>query len=84
MRSYLTTLNGTCGIFIHSRSDDPAVWKKTIREEEERKIIWTALIPGDPDRENSQNLEKIIQLIQGQLGQSILHGYDYTNSRYGG
>ncbi len=69
MRSYMTTLNGRYGIFIHSQASDPAVWNKIIREEDDKQIVWTALIPGNPDRANDQNLEKIIQLIQRQLEQ---------------
>ena len=62
MRSYMTTLNGRYGVFIHSKSDDPSVWKEVIREGDQ-KIIWTSLIPENP-KINSQNLEKIIQLIE--------------------
>lgn len=62
MRSYMTTLNGRFGVFIHSKSDDPSVWKEIIRDGDQ-KIIWTSLIPEN-SKISSQNLEKIIQLIE--------------------
>jgi len=47
MRSYMTTLNGRYGVFVHSESDDPAFCKQIINEEEDQKIIWTSLSPGN-------------------------------------
>lgn len=61
MRSYMTTLNGTYGIFIHSKSDDPSIWKE-ITSEGDQKIIWTSLIPENS--KTNANLEKIIQRIK--------------------
>jgi hypothetical protein len=67
MRSYMATLNGKYGIFVHSESDDPAFCKEIINEKDDQKIIWTSLLPGNLDTVNAQNLENIIQIIQKHL-----------------
>lgn len=62
MRSYMDTLNAKYGIFVHSASQDPSIWK-TIPDKRNNQIIWTSLVPSKINKTNRVNLEKILELI---------------------
>jgi hypothetical protein len=62
MRNYMDTLNAKFGIFVHSASEKPLIWK-TIPDKSNNQIIWTSLIPNDIDKANNDNLKKILQMI---------------------
>jgi len=58
----MTTLVAKYGIFVHSASQVPNLWK-VIPGKSNNEIIWTSLTPGDVDKTNKENLEKILELI---------------------
>jgi hypothetical protein len=67
MRLYMKTLNARYGIFIHSQSEDPNLWKEVSSENESQRIIWTSITPGFPSPSNIQNFERTISLVKEQL-----------------
>jgi hypothetical protein len=65
MDSYLRSAsNGQYGIFVHSESEDPSLWKTIINEKDNQEINWTCLIPCSSETTNTTNLERIIRLIK--------------------
>jgi hypothetical protein len=65
MDSYLRSApNGQYGIFVHSDSEDPSLWKTIINEKHNQEINWTCLVPGSSETTNTTNIERIIKMIQ--------------------
>ena len=62
MRSYMSTLKARYGVFVHSASQEPNIWN-AIPDKKNNQIIWTSLVPGNVDKTNDRNLEKILELI---------------------
>jgi hypothetical protein len=58
MRSYMRILGARYGIFIHSESENPSLWKEIRNEADHQNIIWTSVIPGSSDIISAQNLEQ--------------------------
>ena len=61
MDSYVRSTNARCGIFIHSRSENPETWEERASKKNNKAIIWTCLIPGySLDKQNNNNIQRII------------------------
>ena len=67
MRLYMKTLNARYGIFIHSESEDPNLWKEVTSELGSQRIIWTSIVPDSPGRSSIQNFERTIALVREQI-----------------
>jgi hypothetical protein len=61
MRSYMATLKARYGVFVHSASQVSGTWN-AITDKKNNQIIWTSMIPGNKNKTNKENLEKILQL----------------------
>ena len=59
----MKTLNAKYGIFVHSESEDPSLWKEVTNETGGQKIFWTSVAPDSSGPSNS-NFEKTIALIK--------------------
>lgn len=66
MRSYMKTLNAQYGIFIHSASEDPNLWREVYSNTSGQKIIWTTANPIPLDNKFNDNLSKIL-ILQHEL-----------------
>ena len=67
MRLYMKTLNARYGIFIHSQSEDPSLWKGITTENNNQRIIWTSVTPAFRGLSSIQNFERTISLVKEQL-----------------
>ena len=67
MRLYMKTLNANYGIFIHSQSEDPNLWKEITTENNNQRIIWTSVTPAFSGLSSIQNFERTVSLVKEQL-----------------
>jgi hypothetical protein len=63
MRSYMRALGAKCGLFIHSESENPNLWKEIINETDNQNIIWTSITPDPGVVSSVENFERTVRLI---------------------
>ena len=63
MTNYMTTSNSKYGILVHSDSESPVLFNSISRKSTNQQIIWTSVSPLHEDTTNSNNLNKIMNLV---------------------
>jgi hypothetical protein len=63
MRSYMKTINARYGIFFHSESEDPNLWREIYNKTTHQKIMWTSAIPGSLNDATANNMSKAVALF---------------------
>lgn len=67
MRLYMKILNARYGIFVHSESENPNLWKEVASELGSQRIIWTSIVPDSPGLSSIENFERTIKMIKDNL-----------------